>query len=185
LASLGTHIQEIAIGARKRPAPNFCQDSHVCYLGELLNMGRRTPPRVRRALNAPEHAQRPTPCAPRRAKPRPCPLPAPAPIKPAEASAVLPRVLSTSPEQEIAGACPADGVPAAARAPAPVDWLAEPSQPHPTLELDSTCLGEAPRARNRALPHRRRRIKVTGLHPTAGEHRPSSTVSYSSIPCTG
>jgi hypothetical protein len=50
---------------------------------------------------------------------------------------------------------------------------------------DSTCHGEAPRARNRALPHRRRRIKVTGLHPTAGERRPSSTVSYSSIPCMG
>jgi hypothetical protein len=39
------------------------------------------------------------------------------------------------------------------------------------------CLGEAPRARNRALPRRRHRIKVTELHPTAGEHRPSSTVS--------
>jgi hypothetical protein len=26
---------------------------------------------------------------------------------------------------------------------------------------------------------------VTGLHPTAGERRPSSTVSLSSIPCTG
>jgi hypothetical protein len=32
-------------------------------------MGRRTPPRVRRALNAPEHAQRPTPRAPRRSMP--------------------------------------------------------------------------------------------------------------------
>jgi hypothetical protein len=29
------------------------------------------------------------------------------------------------------------------------------------------CLGEAPRARNRALPHRRHQIKVTGLHQTA------------------
>jgi hypothetical protein len=54
-----------------------------------------------------------------------------------------------------------------------------------TLERDSTCLGEAPGARNQALPRRRRRIKVTGLHPTTSECRPSSTVSYSSIPCTG
>jgi hypothetical protein len=51
-------------------------------------MGRRTPPRVRRALNELEHAQRPNPRASRRAKPRPCPLPAP--IKPAKASAVRP-----------------------------------------------------------------------------------------------
>jgi hypothetical protein len=90
-------------------------------------MGKRTPPRVRRALNALEHAQRPTPRAPRRSKPRPCPLPALAPIKLAKASAVLPRALSTSPEQEIAGASPADSVPAAARAPATVDRPAEPS----------------------------------------------------------
>jgi hypothetical protein len=147
-------------------------------------MGRRTPPRVRRALNTPEHAERPNPHAPRRAKPRPCPLPAPAPIKPAKASAVRPRALSTSPEHEIAGVCPANGVPAAARAPTTVDRPAEPFPALPTLERDSTCLGEAPRARNQALPRRRRRIKVTRLHPTAGERRPSSTVSYSSIPCT-
>jgi hypothetical protein len=91
-------------------------------------MGRRTPPRVRRALNAPEHAQRPTPHAPRRAEPRPCPLPAPAPIKPAKALTVLPRALSTSPEQEITGVCPAHGVPTAARTPATLD---RPVQPFP------------------------------------------------------
>jgi hypothetical protein len=107
--------------------PDFCQDSHVYDLGELLNMGTRTLPRVRRALNTPGHTQRPTPRAPRRAKPRPCLLPAPASIKPAEASAVLPRALSTSPEQEIGEACPADDVPAAARSPATVDRPAEPS----------------------------------------------------------
>jgi hypothetical protein len=118
---LGTHIQEKAIGARKRPAPDFCQDSHVCDLDKLLNMGRRTPPRVRRALNAPEHAQRPTPRAPCRTRPRPCPLPAPAPIKPAKASAVRPRALSTSSEHEIVGVCPANGVPVAARAPTTID----------------------------------------------------------------
>ena len=71
---MGTHIQETAQGARRRPAPYFCQDSHACDLGELLNKGRRTLPRVRRALSAPEHAQRPTPRVPHRAKPRPCPL---------------------------------------------------------------------------------------------------------------
>jgi hypothetical protein len=81
-----------------------------------------TRPERARARPAPDPA-RP---ASRRAKPRACPLPAPAPIKPAEASAVLPHVLSTSPEQEIAGACPADGVPAAARSPATVDRSAEP-----------------------------------------------------------
>jgi hypothetical protein len=66
---MGTHIQETALGARRRPAPDFCQDSHACDLSELLNKGRRTLPRVRRALSAPEHAQRPTPRAPRRAVP--------------------------------------------------------------------------------------------------------------------
>jgi hypothetical protein len=125
ISAIGTHIQETTLGARRRPAPDFCQDSHVCDLGELWNKGRRTLPCVRRALNAPEHAQRPNPRAPRRAKPRPCLLPAP--IKPTEASTVLPRALSTSPEPEITGVCPADGVPAAARSPATVDRPAEPS----------------------------------------------------------
>jgi hypothetical protein len=126
LSPLGTHIQEIAIGARKKSASNFCQDSHVCDLSKLLNMGRRTPPRVRHALNAPEHAHRPTTRAPRRAKPRPCPLLAPAPIKPSKASVVRPHALSTSPEHEIAGVCPANGVPAATQAPATVDRPVEP-----------------------------------------------------------
>jgi hypothetical protein len=123
---MGTHIQETALGARRRPAPDLCQDSHACDLGELLNKDRRTLPRVRRALNAPEHAQRPTPRAPRHAKPCPCLLLAPAPIKPTEASTVLPRMLSTSPEPEITGVCPANGVPAATRSPATVDRPAEP-----------------------------------------------------------
>jgi hypothetical protein len=63
---MGTHIQETALGARRRPAPDFCQDSHACDLGERLNTGRRTLPRIRRALSAPEHA-RARPCAPRAA----------------------------------------------------------------------------------------------------------------------
>jgi hypothetical protein len=45
------------LGARKRLAPDFCQDSHVCDLGELWNTGRRKAPRIRRALCAPEHAR--------------------------------------------------------------------------------------------------------------------------------
>jgi hypothetical protein len=119
---MGTHIQETALGARRRPAPDFCQDSHACDLGELLNKGRRTLPRVRRALSAPEHAQRPIP----RAEPRPCLLLAPAPRKPTEASTVLPRVLSASPEPEITGVCPVDSVPVATRSPATVDRPTEP-----------------------------------------------------------
>jgi hypothetical protein len=105
----------------------FCQDSHVCDLSKRLNKGRRTPPRVRRALTLPEHARRLNPRAPRRAEPCPCPLPAPVPIKPAEASVVRPRALLTSPEHEIAGVCPAYSLPAAARSPATVDRQTEPS----------------------------------------------------------
>jgi hypothetical protein len=106
---------------------DFCQDSHICDLGELLNKGRRTIPRVQCTLNAPEHAQRPTPRASRRTKPRPCLQSAPASIKPTKASAVLPCALSTSPEQEITGVCPTDGVPAATRSPATIDRPTEPS----------------------------------------------------------
>jgi hypothetical protein len=90
-------------------------------------MGRRTLPRVRHALNVPEHAQRPTLRAPRRAKPHPCPLPAPAPIKPAKASAVRPRVTLDLTGARDRQSCSAHGVPAAARAPATVDRQAEPS----------------------------------------------------------
>jgi hypothetical protein len=78
-----------------------------------------TRPDLAKACPAPE------PARPRCAKPRPCPLPAP--IKPAKASAVRPRVLSISPEHEIAGVCSTHGVPAAARALATVDRPAEPS----------------------------------------------------------
>jgi hypothetical protein len=123
---MGTHIQETTLGARRRPAPDFCQDSHACDLGKLLNKGKRTLPRVRRALIAPEHAQRPTPRAPHRAKPCPCPPLTPSPIKPPGTSTVLLHVLSISPEPEITGICPADGVPAVARSPATVDRPAEP-----------------------------------------------------------
>jgi hypothetical protein len=59
------------------------------------------------------------------------------------------------------------------------------SPPRLTLGIASTCLGEAPRARNRALPRRRHQIDVAGLYPTTGVRRPSSTASLPSIPCTG
>jgi hypothetical protein len=127
----------------------------------------------------------PTPDPARPASRQAEPVPVPAPIKPAKASTVRPRSLSTSPERKITGVCPVHSVPAVARAPTTVDQPTEPSQPRPTLERDSACLGEAPRARNRALPRRRHQIKVTGLHPTAGERGPTSTVSLSSIPCMG
>jgi hypothetical protein len=68
----------------------------------------------------------PGPAPPHRTMPCPCPLPAPAPIKLAKASAVNPSALSTSPEHEIAGVCPAHDVPATARAPATIDRPAEP-----------------------------------------------------------
>jgi hypothetical protein len=47
--------------------PDFCQDSHVCDLGELWNMGRRKLTRVRRAL--PRQSTPPPDPAPRRAAP--------------------------------------------------------------------------------------------------------------------
>jgi hypothetical protein len=104
-----------------------------------------------------------------RVEPCPCPLPAPAPIKTARASTVLPRALSTSPEHETAGVCPAHGVPGAARAPATVDRLAEPfpapSNPRsrlyvprwssPSEELDSTS-PETPDQGRRTSPECRR-----------------------------
>jgi hypothetical protein len=102
-------------------------------------MGRRTPPRVRRALNVPEHAQRPTPRAPCRAKPRPCPLPCARAYKASQGFSRTPRTLSTSPEHEIAGVCPAHRVLAAARAPATVDRPTEPS-PAPSNPRERLCV---------------------------------------------
>jgi hypothetical protein len=93
-------------------------------------MGRKKWPHVRRALASPEHAPAlgPARTVPRQAKP--VPPPAPAPIKPAEASTVRPRSLSTSPEHQITGVCSVHGVPAAAQDPTTVDW---PTEPFPTL----------------------------------------------------
>jgi hypothetical protein len=90
-------------------------------------------------LTLPEHARCPNPRAPRRAKPLPCPLPAPAPIKPAKASAVRTHALSTSPEHEIVGVCPAHGVPVTARAPTTVDRPTEPF-PAPSNPRERLCV---------------------------------------------
>jgi hypothetical protein len=67
---------------------------------------------------------RPTLRAPRHAKSRPRLLLAP--INHPQASTVLLRARSTSPEPETTGVCPAHGVPAATRAPATVDRPTEP-----------------------------------------------------------
>jgi hypothetical protein len=69
---------------------------------------------------------RPTPRAPRHAKPCPRLLLAPTPISHPQASTVLLRACSTSPEPETTGVCPTHGVPAATRAPATVDRPTEP-----------------------------------------------------------
>ena len=73
---------------------------------------------------------RPTSRAPRRAEPRPLRLLAPAPINHPQASTVLLRARSTSPEPETTGVCPVHGVPAATRAPATVD---RPTEPFPAV----------------------------------------------------
>jgi hypothetical protein len=124
------------------PWNSHTRDSHRCQeeacIGFLPRFARL---RSRRAV---EHGQKNTStCSTRpehaRARPAPDPArPAPRQVTPVSLASAraykasrsfsrTPRVLSTSPEQEIAGACPADGVPAAARAPATVDRPAEPS----------------------------------------------------------
>jgi hypothetical protein len=83
-----------------------------------------TPSARTRALHAaPSHTRVPCPCSRL--------------FKLAKASAVCPRALLTSLEHEIAGVCPAHGVPAVARAPATVDRLAEPflAPSHPRERL--------------------------------------------------
>jgi hypothetical protein len=67
------------------------------------------------------------------------PLPAPVPIKPAKASTVRPRSLSTSPERKITGVCPAHGVSAAAQAPTTEDRPTEPS-PAPSDPRKRLCV---------------------------------------------
>jgi hypothetical protein len=69
---------------------------------------------------------RATPRAPRHAKPRSLLLLAPAPINHPQASTVLLRARSTSPEPETTGVCPVHGVPVATQAPATIDRPTEP-----------------------------------------------------------
>jgi hypothetical protein len=111
------HGWETALGARKRLAPDFCQDSHVCDLGELWNTGRLKAPRVRRALCAPEHA---------RARPasRQCPAGALSRARANKAHLgvdyTLPRTLKLY-RSSVHRRLPVRGVSAAARATAAVD----------------------------------------------------------------
>jgi hypothetical protein len=81
-----------------------------------------TRPELARARPAPD------PVRPASRQVKPVPLPVPTPIKPAKASTVRPRSLSTSPERKITGVCPAHSVPAADRASTTVD---QPTEPFP------------------------------------------------------
>jgi hypothetical protein len=79
------------------------------------------------------------PARPASRQAEPMPFPMPTPIKPAKASTVCPRALSTSSEHEIAGVCPAHSVPAAARAPTTVDRPTEPF-PAPSDPRERLCV---------------------------------------------
>jgi hypothetical protein len=86
-----------------------------------------------------------------RARPAPkpaCPAPRRAtPVSPARARGYkasqgfsrTPHALLTSPEHEIAGVCPAHGVPEATRAPTVVDWPTEPF-PAPSDPRERLCM---------------------------------------------
>jgi hypothetical protein len=101
------------------------------------------------------------------------------PIKATPVLTVHPRSLSTPPERKFTGDRSAHGVPAAARDPTTVD-----RSPYP-FSAQSDPRDSLYGPRRSSLPRRRHRINVAGLHPTAVARRPSSTVSLSSIPCTG
>jgi hypothetical protein len=106
--------------------PDFCQDTHVCDLGELWNTGRMKAPHVRRDLCAPEHARaRPT------SRQRPTGALAHARAYKAHPGVgyTLPRTLKPH-RSSVHCRLPVRDVPAAARATAAVD---RPAQPFPTL----------------------------------------------------
>jgi hypothetical protein len=132
---MAAHRWETALGARKRLAPNFCQDSHVCDLGELCNTGRMKAPRVRRALCAPEHA---------RARPashqRPAGALSHARAYKARSSIgyTLPRTLKLH-RSSVHRRLPVRGVPAATRATAAVDRPVQPS-PAPSNPRRRVCI---------------------------------------------
>jgi hypothetical protein len=90
-----------------------------------------TRPDLARARPAPD------PARPAWRQAEPVPLPTPVPIKPAKASTVRPRSLSTLPERKITGVCPAHSMSAATRAPTTIDRPTElfpaPSDPRERL----------------------------------------------------
>jgi hypothetical protein len=92
-----------------------------------------TRPELARARSAPN------PVRPVSNQAEPAPLPAPAPIKPAKASTVRPRSLSTSLEHKITGVCPTHSVPAAARKPTTLDRLTKPF-PAPSDPRERLCV---------------------------------------------
>jgi hypothetical protein len=115
---MASHRWVIALGARKRLAPDFCQDSHVCDLGELWSKGRWKAPRVRRAL-------------PRQSTPASCRA---APVSPVCARAYKTHwgidhspLRTLKPHRSLTHRrLPEPGVSAATRAPAVVDRPAQP-----------------------------------------------------------
>jgi hypothetical protein len=106
----------------RRILPRFArlQSQQAFEQGQKHTSTCSTRPNLARARPAPD------PACPVLRQAKPVPHPAPAPIKPAKASTVCPRSLSTSPERKITSVCPAHGVPAAARAPTTVDRPTEP-----------------------------------------------------------
>jgi hypothetical protein len=177
---MAAHGWETTLGARKRLALDFCQDSHVCDLGELWNTGRRKAPRVRRALCAPEHART---CPASRQRPAGALARARAYKARSGVSYTLPRMLKPH-RSSVHRRLPVRDVPAAARATAAVDRPAQPSHPCPTLWNECTCPSEAPRARNRSLLRRRGQSTVSGVHNPAGVRGPGKSLSHFSIHCT-
>jgi hypothetical protein len=113
------------------PWNSHTRDSHRCQ--EEVCAGFLPRFACMRSQQAFEHGQKNTStCSTRsaRARARPRRLLAPAPINHPQASIVLLRARSTSPEPEITGVCPVHGMPAATRAPATVD---RPTEPFPAM----------------------------------------------------
>jgi hypothetical protein len=121
---------------------------------------------------------------PRRAQAKPVPWSASAAIKRPGALAVPLRTRSSLTGAQFTAVCPYTTCPRPPEPLPPSTGQPSHSQPRPALGEDCARLREAPRARNRALLHRRGRPKVTGLQPTAGNRGPRYTVNLSSIPCT-
>jgi hypothetical protein len=136
---------------------------------QALEHGQKQTPTCSTHSGAPEHAPALGPARTVSWQAEPVPPPTPSPIKPAKASTVCPRSLSTSPERKITGVCPAHGVPVATREPTTVDRLTEPfpapSDPRERLyvprwssqsEESSSASPETPNQGHRTSPDRRR-----------------------------